>query len=222
MIEENIPPLAEANEEIAAYGRWLCTQEVTFMLGVASLGQLPPEKLPEICFAGRSNVGKSSLINAILGRHGVARTSNTPGRTQQLNFFNIKDRLVFCDQPGYGYAKAPVSEVRKWQDVIFSYLRGRPQLRRAFVLIDGRHGIKNTDRPIMEMMDKAAMSYQIIVTKADKVKKTDLEKTMKAIETELVKHPAAHPQVLLTSSEKGQGIAEVRATIGRLVREFEQ
>ncbi len=210
------------NEEEIEFGRWLFTQQTDFMLGVANLKQLPDTSACEICFAGRSNVGKSSLINALCGRKDLARTSNTPGRTQQLNFFNIRDRLVFCDQPGYGYAKAPLDQVKKWQDVIFSYLRGRPQLRRAFVLIDGRHGIKNTDRPIMEMMDKAAMSYQIIVTKADKTKKTELNKHLEAIHKELALHPAAHPDILVTSSEKGTGIAEVRATIGRLVTEFEQ
>ncbi|SCA56515.1 putative GTP-binding protein EngB [Candidatus Terasakiella magnetica] len=203
------------------FGRWLFTQETDFMLGAAHLEQLPDTKAVEICFAGRSNVGKSSLINALCGRRDLARTSSTPGRTQQLNFFNIINRLVFCDQPGYGYAKAPVGEVKKWQDVVFSYLRGRPQLRRAFVLIDGRHGIKNTDRPVMEMMDTAAMSYQIIVTKADKAKKKELDKHISDIEKELAKHPAAHPDILVTSSEKGAGIAEVRATIGRLVKEFE-
>lgn len=209
------------SEEEIEFGRWLFAQHADFMLGVAALKQLPDTKAVEICFAGRSNVGKSSLINALCSRRDLARTSSTPGRTQQLNFFNIVDRLVFCDQPGYGYAKAPVEEVRKWQEIVFSYLRGRPQLRRAFVLIDGRHGIKNTDRPVMDMLDKAAMSYQLIVTKADKVKKTELEKHLADIDKELVKHPAAHPEVLVTSSEKGIGIAEVRATIGRLVTEFE-
>lgn len=207
-------------EEEYEFGRWLFTQQTDFMLGVAHLEQLPQTNAVEICFAGRSNVGKSSLINALCGRRDLARTSSTPGRTQQLNFFKIIDQLVFCDQPGYGYAKAPVQEVKKWQDVVFSYLRGRPQLRRAFVLIDGRHGIKNTDRPVMEMMDQAAMSYQIIVTKADKAKKAELEKHLSNISKELAKHPAAHPDILVTSSEKGTGIAEVRATVGRLVKEF--
>jgi GTP-binding protein len=209
-------------EDEIEFGRWLFTQQTDFMLGVAGLSQLPDTSAVEICFAGRSNVGKSSLINALCGRRDLARTSSTPGRTQQLNFFNIRDRLVFCDQPGYGYAKAPVEEVKKWQEVVFSYLRGRPQLRRAFILIDGRHGIKNTDRPVMEMMDKAAMSYQIILTKADKTKKTELNKHLSNIEKELAKHPAAHPDILVTSSEKGVGIPEVRATIGRLVKEFER
>ena len=210
------------DEEELEFGRWLFAQHAEFMLGVAQLKQLPDTRAVEICFAGRSNVGKSSLINALCSRRDLARTSSTPGRTQQLNFFKIRDQLVFCDQPGYGYAKAPVEEVRKWQEIVFAYLRGRPQLRRAFVLIDGRHGIKNTDRPVMEMLDKAAMSYQIIVTKADKVSKTELEKHLENIHKELAKHPAAHPDVLLTSSEKGTGIAEVRATIGRLVKEFEK
>ncbi|MDV7339760.1 ribosome biogenesis GTP-binding protein YihA/YsxC [Terasakiella sp. A23] len=208
-------------EEELEFGRWLFTQQTDFMLGVADLVQLPNTSAVEVCFAGRSNVGKSSLINALCGRTNLARTSSTPGRTQQLNFFKVIDQLVFCDQPGYGYAKAPVKEVKKWQEVVFAYLRGRPQLRRAFVLIDGRHGIKNTDRPVMEMMDTAAMSYQVIVTKADKAKKSELEKHISNIEKELVKHPAAHPEILVTSSEKGTGIPEVRATIGRLVKEFE-
>lgn len=211
----------EFNPEEIEYGRWLFTQQTDFMLGVAHLEQLPQTSAVEICFAGRSNVGKSSLINALCGRRDLARTSSTPGRTQQLNFFKIIDKLVFCDQPGYGYAKAPVAEVKKWQDVVFAYLRGRPQLRRAFVLIDGRHGIKNTDRPVMEMMDKAAMSYQVIVTKTDKAKKADIEKHLEKIKQELAKRPAAHPEILLTSSEKGIGIEEVRATIGRLVKEYE-
>jgi len=212
----------EFSPEEIEFGRWLFTQQTDFMLGVAGLEQLPNTSAVEICFAGRSNVGKSSLINALCGRTNLARTSSTPGRTQQLNFFKIIDKLVFCDQPGYGYAKAPVAEVKKWQEVVFSYLRGRPQLRRAFVLIDGRHGIKNTDRPVMEMMDTAAMSYQIIVTKADKAKKGELDKHIANIHKELAKHPAAHPDILVTSSEKGTGIEEVRATVGRLVKEFEQ
>lgn len=211
----------EFTPEEIEFGRWLFAQQCDFMLGVAGLNQLPATRAVEVCFAGRSNVGKSSLINALCTRKDLARTSSTPGRTQQLNFFNISDRLVFCDQPGYGYAKAPVAEVRKWQEVVFAYLRGRAQLRRAFVLIDGRHGIKDTDRPVMEMMDKAAVSYQIIVTKGDKVKKGEKDKLLSDIHKELAKHPAAHPEVLFTSSEKGLGIAEVRATIGRLVKEFE-
>lgn len=209
------------SEEEIEFGRWLFAQHADFLLGAAKLEQVPSTKAVEICFAGRSNVGKSSLINALCNRRDLARTSSTPGRTQQLNFFAIQDKLVFCDQPGYGYAKAPVAEVKKWQEVVFAYLRGRPQLRRAFVLIDGRHGIKDTDRPVLQMMDKAAMSYQIIVTKADKAKKAELEKNLSQIEKELAKHPAAHPDILLTSSEKGTGIAEVRATIGRLVKDFE-
>lgn len=218
---EDMDTTEEFTPEEIEFGRWLFAQHADFMLGVAQLAQLPSTHAVEVCFAGRSNVGKSSLINALCGRRDLARTSSTPGRTQQLNFFNIKDRLVFCDQPGYGYAKAPVGEVKKWQEVVFSYLRGRPQLRRAFILIDGRHGIKNTDRPVMEMMDTAAMSYQVIVTKADKVKKSELDKHLSDIVKELAKHPAAHPDILVTSSEKGTGIAEVRATIGRLVSQFE-
>lgn len=212
---------SDFSEAELEYGRWLFTQQTDFMLGVAHLEQLPDTNAVEVCFAGRSNVGKSSLINALCTRRDLARTSSTPGRTQQLNFFKIIDKLIFCDQPGYGYAKAPVTEVKKWQDVVFAYLQGRPQLRRAFVLIDGRHGIKETDRPVMEMMDKAAMSYQIIVTKADKVKKGILDKHLDKMTNELSKHPAAHPDILITSSEKGTGIPEVRATIGRLVTEFE-
>lgn len=210
----------EFSAEEVEFGRWLFTQQTDFMLGVAGLDQLPDTRAVEVCFAGRSNVGKSSLINALCNRKDLARTSNTPGRTQQLNFFNIIDQLVFCDQPGYGYAKAPIKEVKRWQGMVFAYLRGRTQLRRAFILIDGRHGIKEADRPVMDMMDKAAMSYQIIMTKADKVKKSELEKHIAVLHKELVKHPAAHPDILVTSSEKGIGIETMRATIGRLVQEF--
>lgn len=210
----------EYSPEEIEFGRWLFTQRTDFMLGVAGLDQLPDTRAVEICFAGRSNVGKSSLINALCGRQNLARTSNTPGRTQQLNFFSITDQLVFCDQPGYGYAKAPLKEVKKWQGMIFAYMRGRTQLRRAYVLIDGRHGIKDADRPVMDMMDKAAMSYQCIMTKADKVKKSELDKHISVLQAELAKHPAAHPDILVTSSEKGIGIETVRAAIGRLVTEF--
>jgi len=210
----------EFSPEEIEYGRWLFTQQTDFMLGVVGLEHLPDTQAVEICFAGRSNVGKSSLINALCGRKDLARTSNTPGRTQQLNFFSVIDELVFCDQPGYGYAKAPIKEVKKWQGMVFAYLRARPQLRRAYVLIDGRHGIKDADRPVMDMLDKAAMSYQCIMTKADKVKKSELDKHISELQKELAKHPAAHPDILVTSSEKGIGIETVRAAIGRLVKEF--
>ncbi|MEH6360756.1 MAG: ribosome biogenesis GTP-binding protein YihA/YsxC [Amylibacter sp.] len=210
----------EFSPEEIEYGRWLFTQQTDFMLGVVGLEHLPDTQAVEICFAGRSNVGKSSLINALCGRKDLARTSNTPGRTQQLNFFSVIDELVFCDQPGYGYAKAPLKEVKKWQGMVFAYLRARPQLRRAYVLIDGRHGIKDADRPVMDMMDKAAMSYQCIMTKADKVKKSELDKHISELQKELAKHPAAHPDILVTSSEKGIGIETVRAAVGRLVKEF--
>ncbi len=194
----------------------LFAEECKFVLGVARLEQLPLSDLPEIAFAGRSNVGKSSLINAITGQKGLAKTSNTPGRTQQLNYFNLADKLHIVDLPGYGYAEAPESVVRQWQQVIFAYLQGRVNLKRVFVLIDARHGIKKSDREVMEMLDKAAVTYQLVLTKADKISAAALQKIKAELEAETAKHAAAFNRVLATSSEKKQGLSEVRAEIGGL------
>ena len=184
-----------------------------FMLGVASLGQLPDADKPEIAFAGRSNVGKSSLMNALTGRRTLARTSHTPGRTQELNYFNLGDRLYMVDMPGYGYAKVSKEKIKAWTDLIFAYMRGRPTLRCVFILVDARHGLKPGDFDLMTMLNEAAVSYRIILTKVDKVKDEALEKTVGAIEDVLKKQPAAYPHVLCTSSVKGKGISDLRATI---------
>ena len=175
---ENLNPQYDS-EELAA-GRKLPGAACTFVLGVASLNQLPPDdQMEEIAFAGRSNVGKSSLINALTGRKGLAKTSNTPGRTQQLNYFNLADKLFLVDLPGYGFAKAPENLVKQWQKMIFAYLQGRVNLKRVFLLIDSRHGIKKVDREIMEMLDKAAVTYQIILTKSDKISAAALAKVFR-------------------------------------------
>ncbi|GAA0477060.1 ribosome biogenesis GTP-binding protein YihA/YsxC [Parasphingorhabdus litoris] len=188
---------------------------ISFLKSAPQLQFLPEPTVPEIAFAGRSNVGKSSLINALTGRNGLARTSNTPGRTQELNFFDIGDPLIFriCDMPGYGFAKAPPKVVQKWRYLINDYLRGRQVLKRTFVLIDSRHGIKNTDEDVLEMLDKAAVSYRIVMTKADKVKTAALEATKAKVLAEAKKHPAAHPDLIVTSSEKKQGIDELRMAV---------
>ncbi len=188
-----------------------------FVLGVARLEQLPGDDRAEIAFAGRSNVGKSSLINAVTGQKGLAKTSNTPGRTQQLNFFNLDDRLFLVDLPGYGFAQAPEATVKQWQKVISAYLQGRASLKRVFLLIDARHGIKKVDLDIMKMLDKAAVTYQLVLTKADKISATELEKTRQATEAETAKHAAAYVKVLVTSSEKNRGIDELRAEIASLI-----
>lgn len=184
-----------------------------FMLGVVGLPQLPDAALPEIAFAGRSNVGKSSLVNALTGRNTLARTSNTPGRTQELNYFNLGDRLYMVDMPGYGYAKVSKEKIKAWTSLIFAYLRGRPTLRCVFILVDGRHGLKPTDIELMEMLDSSAVSYRIVLTKVDKVKAQDLEKTIAKILLTLKDHAAAYPKILYTSSIKGTGIPELRAVI---------
>lgn len=184
-----------------------------FMLGVAALKQLPEALKPEIALAGRSNVGKSSLINALTGRNTLAKVSNTPGRTQQLNYFNLGDQLYMVDMPGYGYAKVSKSQREAWTQLIFDYLKGRPTLACVFILIDSRHGVKDTDIELMKMLDTAAVQYRIILTKTDKIKKSDLEKTSDKIIALLKKHPAAYPGLIPTSSEKGMGIPETRAVM---------
>lgn len=208
--------LRYTTEEITN-GKKLFTAECSFMLGVAGLNQLPPDNiLGEIAFAGRSNVGKSSLINALTGRKTLAKTSNTPGRTQQLNYFNLANKLYIVDMPGYGFAQAPDAMVKKWQKMIFAYLQGRVNLKRVFLLIDSRHGIKKVDKEIMEMLDKAAVNYQIILTKSDKISAVELAKTITETNKILKDHAAAHIDIIATSSEKGRGIDELRAEIASL------
>jgi len=202
-------------EEIE-HGRHLFTQSCTFIMGCVSLQQLPDAELPEVAFAGRSNVGKSSLINALVGQKTLARTSNTPGRTREINFFDLGNRLMLADLPGYGYARVSKSMVKQWTGLVDAYLRGRVDLRRTCVLIDSRHGLKDSDRAVITMLDKAAQPYQLVLTKCDKVKPAQLAKLVEKISTELATHPAAHPEIPLTSSRKGDGIAELRATLATL------
>jgi GTP-binding protein len=199
-------------------GRRLFTQPCKFLRGVLKLDQMPDADLPEIAFAGRSNVGKSSLINALTGNSTIARTSNTPGRTQEINFFDLGYRLILADLPGYGFAQAPKDKVGIWTEFIKLYLKGRPTLRRALVLIDSRHGLKDSDRDIMKLMDSSAVNYQVILTKVDKIKPGPLEALKAEIGVELAKHVAAHPEILATSSTDGFGIPEVRAVLSALAR----
>lgn len=210
-----LPP--EFSEQQIILANSLFAGSCEFVLGVAKLEQLPLTEMPEVALAGRSNVGKSSLINAITNKRGLAKTSNTPGRTQQLNYFNLADKIHIVDLPGYGYAQAPEHLVKQWQKVIFAYLQGRVNLKRVLLLIDSRHGIKKTDKEVMEMLDKAAVTYQIVLTKTDKITKADLEKVKSSIEEEITKHAAAYSRVLLTSSEKKIGIEMVRAEIASLI-----
>ena len=197
-------------------GRLLFAKACDFVAGADKLEVVPDATLPEIAFAGRSNVGKSSLINALTGRKTLARTSNTPGRTQQINFFRLGDRLTLVDLPGYGYARAAKTRIAAWTRLVNGYLKGRPGLRRVCLLIDARHGPKDVDREIMTMLDKAAVVYQVVLTKADKTKPAELAACVAATAAELKTHVAAHPEILVSSAESGAGIAELRAELTTL------
>ena len=209
---------AEFTAEEIARGEALFKGPCVFVKGVTSIEALPDDGRPEIAFAGRSNVGKSSLLNALTGRKTLARVSVTPGRTREINFFalGLTGALHLVDMPGYGYAKAPKSAVKGWTRLIGDYLRGRRELKRVFLLIDARHGIKPNDRETMKLMDESAVSYQAVLTKADKPKASELEAVIAKAEAELAKHPAAYPQVLVTSARTGSGIPELRAAVAAL------
>ena len=195
----------------------LFSGRVDFLLSAPQLKFLPEPTVPEIAFAGRSNVGKSSLLNALTGRKAIARASVTPGRTQELNFFEVGEPTLFrlVDMPGYGFAKAPVKVVEKWKSLVKTYLRGRQVLVRNLVLVDSRHGLKDVDRDMMKMLDEAAVGYRIVLTKADKIKASELARTVEAVEAEAKKHVAAYPEIHVTSAEKGMGIPELRAAVLR-------
>jgi len=204
-----------ADKELAERARKLFAGPIEFLKSAPGLEFLPDPQVPEIAFAGRSNVGKSSLLNALTNRKSLARTSNTPGRTQELNFFEVGDplQLRLVDMPGYGFAEAPKDMVRRWRFLINDYLRGRAVLKRALVLVDSRHGLKLVDRDVMTMLDDAAVSYHLVLTKADKVKPSALGALYETTMIEAAKHPASHPTIFTTSSETGSGIAELRTAI---------
>lgn len=210
-------PLAPEPEPLAAEtGRKLFAGPVDFVKGVVAMSGLPPADRAEICFAGRSNVGKSSLINALTGRKALARTSNTPGRTQEINYFTLGESHYLVDLPGYGYANAPLAKVAAWQALLKQYLAGRASLRRAFVLIDARHGVKPPDEEIMALLDSAAVTFQCVLTKADKIKDAERERVLGEVRERLGRHPAAFPELVLTSSVSRAGLATLRAAIAGL------
>ena len=209
-------PIAEQSPEQIEAGRIMFAGQTEFLKGVVAMDGLPPADRLEVCFAGRSNVGKSSLINALTGRKGLARASNTPGRTQEINFFTCGEDHYLVDLPGYGFANAPVKIVEKWQRLLKAYLSGRQTLRRAFVLIDSRHGVKKVDDEIMSLLDSAAVTFQVVLTKTDKLRGDALEGVLAQVRDSLTKHPAAYPELVMTSSEKGDGVDVLRSIIAGL------
>jgi GTP-binding protein len=208
--------LSEEEKAALEAGRLLFAGECTFLISAADENDLPPLGAAEVAFAGRSNVGKSSLLNALTGRKNLARASNTPGRTRLLNFFSLGGRLILVDLPGYGYARASKTDIARWNQLTRGYLRGRSQLRRVCLLVDARHGLKNSDLQVMEELDSDAVSYQIVLTKADKVKPGPLKRLVEETQEATARHPAAHPVCLPTSAETGAGLAELRAALAAL------
>jgi GTP-binding protein len=206
----------DPSDEDREAGRLLFAGPVTFVKGVVAMAGLPPADRVEVCFAGRSNVGKSSLINALTGRKTLARASNTPGRTQEINYFALGEARYLVDLPGYGFAEAPVAVVAKWQALLRQYLAGRQTLRRAFVLVDARHGVKAVDEEILTLLDRSAVTFQAVLTKVDKINRGEREAVIAQVQGALAKHPAAYPQIVVTSSEKGEGIETLRALIATL------
>jgi GTP-binding protein len=206
----------DPEDEAREAGRLLFAGPVTFVKGVVAMSGLPPADRLEVCFAGRSNVGKSSLINALTGRKTLARASNTPGRTQEINYFALGEERYLVDLPGYGYAEAPVAVVAKWQALLKQYLSGRVTLRRAFVLVDARHGIKAVDEEILKLLDRSAVTFQAVLTKVDKINRTERDAVIEQVKGALGKHPAAYPEIIVTSSEKGEGIETLRALIATM------
>jgi GTP-binding protein len=210
------PPEHPRDAQAIEVGRVLFAGPCDFVAGALTADQIPPDTLPEIAFAGRSNVGKSSLLNAITGRAALARVSNTPGRTRQLNFFSLGGRLMLVDLPGYGYAEAPKHEIARWSELLRIFLKGRASLRRALLLVDARHGLKPIDDPLMTMLDESAVSFQVVLTKADKLSPKILAQRLEATAAAIKSHVAAHPAVHATSAQAGTGLAELRAELATL------
>ncbi|MBC7736550.1 MAG: YihA family ribosome biogenesis GTP-binding protein [Candidatus Saccharibacteria bacterium] len=207
----------QPSDEDCESGRLLFAGPVDFVKGVVAMSGLPPGDRLEVCFAGRSNVGKSSLINALTNRKNLARASNTPGRTQEINFFALGETRYLVDLPGYGYAEAPLAIVAKWQALLKSYLSGRANLRRVFVLVDARHGVKDVDEQILKLMDRSAVTFQVVLTKVDKISQVEKAAVIEQVKGALTKHVAAYPEIIVTSSEKGEGIETLRAVIATMI-----